>query len=140
MKAQELMLGDWVYGLYPNGERYEVPFRISAIDTYPSNRSPRIVTFGGYGFQEEHLEPIPITPEILEKNWFVFLYSSVPGGTPQEQRMRKVDTYKWQGIAVNYYHETNDLQMVNFRGVRLNYVHQLQHALRLVGIEKEIVL
>ena len=71
MKAEELMIGDWVYGLYPNGERYASPFRISAVDIYPTNRSPRIVTMGGYGFQSEHLEPIPLTAEILEKNGWI---------------------------------------------------------------------
>lgn len=130
MKAQELMIGDWV------AYRKDFPDRVNAI------------AIGGHAVSLEHdswqqmssISPIPLTPEILKKNGFDFLYSSVPGGTPQEQRMRKVDTYKWQGLVVNYYHETNDFQMVNFRGVRLDYVHQFQHALRLCGIEKEIVL
>lgn len=130
MKANELMLGDWV------AFRKDFPDRVNAI------------AIGGHAVNLEHdgwqqmssIQPIPITPEILEKNGFDFLYSSVPGGTSQEQRMRKVDTYKWQGLVVNYYHETNDFQMIDFRGVRLDYVHQLQHALRLCGIEKDIVL
>lgn len=130
MKANELMLGDWV------AFRKDFPDRVNAI------------AIGGHSVSLEHdswqqmssIQPLPITPEILEKNGFDFLYSSVPGGTPQEQRMRKVDTYRWLGIAVNYYHETNDFQIVDFRGVRFNYVHQLQHVLRLCGIEKEIVL
>lgn len=130
MKANELMLGDLV------AYRKDFPDRVNAI------------AIGGHAVSLEHdswqqmssISPIPLTPEILKKNGFDFLYSSVPGGTPQEQRMRKVDTYKWLELVVNYYHETNDFQMVNFRGVRLNYVHQLQHALRLCGIEKEIVL
>ena len=130
MKANELMLGDWV------AYRKDFPDRVNAI------------AIGGHAVSLEHdswqqmssIQPIPLTPEILKKNGFDFLYSSVPGGTPQEQRMRKVDTYEWRGIAVNYYHETNDFQIVNFRGVRINYVHQFQHALRLCGIEKEIVL
>lgn len=130
MKANELMLGDWV------AFRKDFPDRVNAI------------AIGGHSVSLEHdswqqmssISPIPLTPGILKKNGFDFLYSSVPGGTPQEQRMRKVDTYKWRGLAVNYYHETNDFQMVNFRGVRLDYVHQLQHALRLCGIENEIVL
>lgn len=134
MKANELMLGDWVQGHLPN-----TPSKVVGI---PNEYRLAVITQGG-AYMELSIDdflPIPLTPEILKKNGFDFLYSSVPGGTPQEQRMRKVDTYKWQGIAVNYYHETNDFQMVNFRGVRFDYVHQLQHALRLCGIEKEIVL
>lgn len=134
MKANELMLGDWVQGHLQN-----TPSKVVGI---PNEYRLAVITPGG-AYMELSIDdflPIPLTPEILKKNGFDFLYSSVPGGTPQEQRMRKVDTYKWQGIAVNYYHETNDFQMVNFRGVRFDYVHQLQHALRLCGIEKEIVL
>lgn len=134
MKANELMLGDWVQGHLPN-----TPSKVVGI---PNEYRLAVVT-SNCTYMElsiDDLQPIPLTPEILKKNGFDFLYSSVPGGTPQEQRMRKVDTYKWQGIAVNYYHETNDFQMVNFRGVRFKYVHELQHAFRLLGIEKEIIL
>lgn len=134
MTCKDLMVGDWVQGHLPN-----TPSKVVGI---PNEYRLAVITPGG-AYMELSIDdflPIPLTPKILEKNGFDFLYSSVPGGTPQEQRMRKVDTYKWQGLVVNYYHETNDFQMVNFRGVRLNYVHQLQHALRLTGIDKEIVL
>ena len=137
MKANELMLGDWVYGLYPNGKRYEPPFRISAVDIYPTNRSPRIVTEGGYGFQEEHLAPIPLTPEILEKNGIHYHNEN--------------NTYYWlnrksfrEFIQLEY--ASGGIWQVLCKG-RLGhtrnsfgYIHQLQHALRLCGIEKEIVL
>lgn len=134
MKANELMLGNYIKIAIANTGY----LRVTAI--YPD----AVVAEDSCGVDDCYpitiMSGIPLTPEILKKNGFDFLYSSVPGGTPQEQRMRKVDTYEWQGLAVNYYHETNDFQMVNFRGVRLNYVHQFQHALRLCGIEKEIVL
>lgn len=134
MTCKDLMVGDLVQGHLPN-----TPSKVVGI---PNEYRLGVITPGG-AYMELSIDdflPIPLTPEILKKNGFMFLYSSVPGGTPQEQRMRKVDTYKWQGLVVNYYHETNDFQMVNFRGVRLDYVHQLQHALRLCGIEKDIVL
>lgn len=134
MTCKDLMLGDLVQGFLP-----DTPSKVVGI---PNEYRLAVITPGG-AYMELSIDdflPIPITPEILKKNGFNFLYSSVPGGTPQEQRMRKVDTYKWRGLAVNYYHETNDFQMVNFRGVRLDYVHQLQHALKLCGIEKEIKL
>lgn len=111
MKANELMLGDWVYGLYPNGSRYASPFRISAVDIYPSNRSPRIVTMGGYGFQEEHLEPIPLTPEILEKN-------------PRVKNIGYWDKFGEHTIFRLYL-----IPVINQW-----YVHGLQHSLRLCGL------
>ena len=137
MKANELMLGDWVYGLYPDGSRYKPPFRISAVDTYPSNKSPRIVTGGGYGFQEEHLAPIPLTPEILEKN----------GLKPDAAEDAYAYRYQIDGVSlVECYANTEG----RYRGIfafgdtrlriSLRFVHELQHALRLCGIDKEIIL
>lgn len=117
MKATELMIGDYVYGLYPNGERYANPFCISAIDIYPLNGSPRIVTMGGYGFQQEHLAPIPLTEEILKKNDILFEVG--PGGLYQ---------CTIEGLNCK----------IEFSIIR--YVHQLQHALKLCGIDKEIEL
>lgn len=140
MKANELMLGDWVYGLYPNGSRYANPFRISAVDIYPLNKSPRIVTAGGYGFQEEHLAPIPITGEILEKNGF--------------KKVRDKLGRVFYSIADDYFDLTIDeitdsiwcieydcleAQFPTCRNL-VGHVHELQHALRLYGIEKEIEL
>lgn len=89
---------------------------------------------------DDEIVGIFITPEILEKNGFEFLYSSLPGGSLQEQRRKKVDTYKWHGLVINYFHENSDFQIMDIRRVRFNYVHELQHALRLCGIEKEINL
>ena len=154
MKANELMIGDWIQyeNKYVMVVGFETHSKLISFLFGDEEFSPKALIEGTeyliqaandtdfYCLPEADIVPIPITPEILKKNWFDFLYSSVPGGTPQEQRMRKVDTYKWQGLVVNYYHETNDFQMVNFRGVRLDYVHQFQHALRLTGIDKEIVL
>lgn len=140
MKAKELMLGDWVYGLYPGGSRYKPPFRISAVDTYPSNKSPRIVTEGGYGFQEEHLAPIPITGEILEKNGF--------------KRVRDKLGRVFYSIADDYFDLTIDeitdsiwcmeydnleAQFPTCRNL-VAHVHELQHALKLYGIDREITL
>lgn len=156
MKAQDLMLGDWVYGLYPSGERYKVPFRISAVDTYPSNRSPRIVTFGGYGFQEESLEPIPITPEILEKNGFRYGITET-----EEFQLRNAGVscccqngYVYEDISgtikIIFPGETNGGQIEIYdtkfdRAFCFVWnkdlaVHELQHALWLCGIDKKIIL
>ncbi len=142
MKANELMLGDWVYGLYPNGDRYHRPFRISAVDTYPNNRSPRIVTEGGYGFQEEYLAPIPLTSEVLKKNGFEkqfdYQWEYCDNGceivisiAPQIEIDGEIlGTSPINVIlegALFYINMTSDM-----------CVHEFQHALRLCGIEKEI--
>ena len=134
MKASELMIEDWVYGLYPNGSRYARPFRISAIDIYPLNKSPRIVTYGGYGFQEEHLEPIPLTSEILEKNGFRKL---VTYGTEKwvcnEVRLNVYDSGETWRFCADTNRNENSV-------IYIRFIHELQHALRLCGIKKEITI
>lgn len=131
MKAKELTLDDLVYGLYPNGQRYPHPFRISAVDIYPTNQTPRIVTAGGYGFQEEHLAPIPLTDEILKANGFEYFhknFAALDRKSPFQLEM--VEWPNEEGIG---------LWMLG-GVIKIRYVHELQHALRLCEIEKEIIL
>ena len=94
-----------------------------------------------YSYSE--IEPIPITPEILEKNGF----------KKTDVRMI-VGTLTHYVIGDDYFafavHEQTDsiweVEYVNlevsFPTVRVfvGYIHELQHALRLCGIEKEVVL
>jgi hypothetical protein len=131
MKANELTLDDLIYGLYPNGERYPHPFRIAAVDIYPTNRTPRILTVGGYGFQEEHLAPIPLTDEILKANGFEYFHKNF--AALDRESPLQLEMVEWpneEGIG---------LWMLG-GVIKIRYVHELQHALRLCGIEKEIEL
>ena len=78
----------------------------------------------------EIVEPIPLTPEILEKNGFVIVEESADFqlyGSPE------CSIFFTKG-TVRYRLETPQASVVCW------YVHQLQHALRLAGVEKEIVL
>ena len=70
-----------------------------------------------------YLEPIPLTPEILEKNRFI-----------QENESW---WYKDFRIVLD---NSKGESLICGRQVKFTYVHQLQHALRLCGIEKEIEL
>ena len=115
MKANELMIGDWVY-------------RPACYDQVKEIRYTGVIGIDGMrgviAFSE--LEPIPLTPEILEKNGFIKerLYCH---GTPLQYCVL-VD-----GLWI-------DISGENFFEGKLDYVHQLQHALRLCGIDKEIEL
>ena len=75
----------------------------------------------------KHLTPIPLTPEILEKNGFV----DVGGG------VFNYDT-------IDLFCEDDKLYFAREAGydklLQVQHVHQLQHALRLAGIDKEIEL
>lgn len=141
MKATDLMIGDWVYGIDGKGGKH--PCRINTIDIYPQNRTPRVVTSGGYGYQEEHLEPIPLTPEILEKSGFENISNHTLKGCNTfridiEQRgyeycitIKLKDYFRLQSFDDRWY----TLCEMEFG---CNYVHELQHALRLCGIDLEI--
>lgn len=123
MKISDLSIGDWV--AY-NGKKYRIKEISSPYAT---------VTLWGNNEQRDEsivlIEPIPLTPEILEKNGF-------------EELMGKF----WVGH--NHYchiqqHSSSWTLLSNKRGFyrtirleSLEFVHELQHALRLAGVEKEI--
>ncbi|MBO7510650.1 MAG: hypothetical protein J6T35_05640 [Bacteroidales bacterium] len=126
MKAQDLMLGDYV--TFRDCDKEIVPIMIMGIpyDSAVYGRIGRDVAFDE--IDVEDLAGIPITPEILEKNGFV--YSDLPF----EQ--------SWQQFGLSLY-RGGDSYLINCGenvAIIIDYVHQLQHALRLCGIEKEIEL
>ena len=102
MKANELMVGDWLK--HANGKYYRVT-RIDVLGDY--NSIHYACGFPHLWEYNNKFEPIPLTPEILEKNGFKRVIPS--------ERTKVYLTH-------------------------IKYVHELQHALRLCGIEKEIIL
>lgn len=109
MKASELMIGNWVIV-------YEKAMPVKARVESVFGRGAMVlghVRSADLGF----MAPIPLTPEILEKNGIEL--SVGPGGL-----------YQGAISGVNCHIEFNIIK----------YVHELQNALRLCGIEKEIEL
>lgn len=89
----------------------------------------------------DHIWPMPLTPEILEKNGF----SIDENGEWYSREVEKKDRNFWINIAfrddgVAVY----DLDVLNGArssfSMHLNYVHELQKALGLLGIDKDITL
>ncbi|MBQ4394364.1 MAG: hypothetical protein II825_03605 [Paludibacteraceae bacterium] len=136
MKATELMLGDWVYakvqvddtGTEPVFER--TPKRVTDL----TNSINGIYVEGTSQFAGAEIEPIPLTPEILELNNF-------------QKDPDYIDTY-WRPDCRKFcFVKENDDWYFAFRHkgghiciAECNYVHKLQHDLKRCGIEKEIVL
>lgn len=84
-----------------------------------------------------YLEPIEITPEILEKNgWRLGKYSSAT--LEIENKIVVLEFYE-SGTQLRIFNRAVDegLQILD---VRISGVHQLQNALTLCGINKEIEL
>lgn len=90
--------------------------------------------FGG-GVWLDYLDPIPITPEILVKNGF-----------KQDPLNGHIFIFHEKSGEVIYYEYgpkyglTIDNQLATIQDLKIKYVHELQHALRLCEIEKKINL
>ena len=135
MRIEELSVGDWVRTTDDDirGSRECI---IQSIERW-SNGDVLVVRFKDGGIETLGIgcfAPIPLTTEILEKNGFVKNgeYDEWNIGTWETPYLlgvsleRPAITIKWNGSSV----------FID----QAKCVHQLQHALRLAGVEKEIVL
>lgn len=127
MEAKELMQFDWVC-LEDDSTPRQVDFiRTGEVGLYWN----KIVT-------PPYIKPIPLTPEILEKNGFVKLLN---------QYVLKADKEPFiHLILLDNLPNANGRMLVAIKDrytnakIAITYVHELQHALRLCRIEKEIIL
>ena len=133
MKANELMIDDWVYNKNIDKPMQVYPMMLPQM----FRRTPDATT------EDYNFFPVPLTTEILEKNGFEV--QDQGGG-------RK---YLWTGFGIDCEGDIEVEFQDNipihlkidgaFKGEyytssNITYIHQLQHALRLCGIEKEIVI
>ena len=152
MKSNELMLGDWVLveryeGIY-GGPVWKQAGKVNGI--FQEEAEIRFSDEDDddefiYSYPSDGIEPIPLTPEILEKNGFAKI-------SPQDTwlyrpldkygdkflyaiRARRFDYPIYRIDIDNYVFRTG----MGFSG-QLQYVHELQHALRLCGIDLDIKL
>ena len=146
MKAKELMIGDWVRIDEP--DKYAgATGQIQALMYYREDDAAYFNVFiqGKFGYFSrdvcsDDIRPIPITAEILEKNGF----ENIGDDTYQLEEKPCwfwVDffrhTYGCEYDTSTYEYE-DDEHRLKLYGIPS--VHELQHALRLCGIEKEIEL
>lgn len=138
METNRLMLGDWVgyIGAYEDdsGEIVKlwekpIPIKITFI-------TPDAVQYedeeGCYECMDYELHPIPLTAEILERNGF--------------RKLLTYGTEKWvyDNFRLNVYDSGEtwrfcaDTHRNEDSVIYIRFVHELQHALQLCGIEKEI--
>ena len=134
MKATELMIGDWVYNSY---HKKNIKWNYS--EMFCPNGIPVI---------GRDLEPIPLTPEILEKNGFsseTFLtdewgrqvyFKEFPSCVVEPD-----DSGKYIFGTITYWNKTDGDgspidwgTMYESRIHNLQYVHELQRALRCCGL------
>lgn len=140
MKANELMIGDWVYILH--GGKATHYGKVTAL--LPSGAIESEID-GSHALSSS-VEPIPITPEILKKNGFTYcksdggfyLHTTISYGNWDVDVVLfdVTDEYRNNQLHIS----SPDDSYIAIHLMECNHVHELQHALRLCGIEKEISL
>ena len=116
MKAKDLMIGDWVYLVKDYGRVKKDILKLDILELYRVSD----------GMLE--VEPMPLTPEILEKN-----------GWQNDEGCFLVDDaniYLNTSCAYLYASDTGNESVL----FPVRYVHEFQHVLRLLGFKREIEL
>ena len=128
LKISDLSVGDWVK---MGDERYQIYHLTLAGDAYGYRK---VNTISGEEYFDGSIAdvcPIPITAEILEKNGF-------------EESRYYWTAYHDNGDYVEIYNDGDkwylSVNSVEYILCPLHWVHQIQHLLRVWGIDKEINL
>ena len=136
MKPEELQLGD-IVATTPSG----MPIKVVAI--HRKKVAYHACTDRFSWVRIGLLQPIPLTPEILEMNGFV-KYNEVSDTPPYDKDEEGNMYYSYKGEHKFWgWWQPNNVYFIPVNAMidlEIKYVHQLQHALRLCGINKEIEL
>ena len=125
MDVKDLMLGDWIEDGYKKAQVTSITCD-GIVETTAAISNIEVV------------DPIPLTEDILVKNWFTY-----------EEDTFLPDTGYWSlsnedGLlyfTINAFGVKGSGEVAfGYQDIALKYVHQLQHLLRLCGIEKSIIL
>ena len=148
MKENEVMIGDWVRIVDDDTDAF-FDARVEGIDSLANIYATMPCDETAYPYSVDCAKPILLTPEILEKNGFAkekedelgitYYFLERPYTTQitlYKEPIQDVSIlFKAWGRAPSSAGGVNDIHLCSVK-----YVHEMQHALRLCGIEKEIVL
>lgn len=116
MKMTELMIGNWV-----TGKKWrENPFQITRINDSGKFIYGKTVNSTVGPFLLDELEPILITPEMLERNGFT-----------EDYRYGDLSYIQSRGTVTGIHINGKNGEM---REMYFKYVHEVQNALRLCGL------
>lgn len=133
MNIKNLMIGDWVYNAH-----HKCNIRLSPYDFFTHGHdiygSQYLTTFSKPTYGRD-LTPIALTTTILEKNGFVqkgpiFVFAD---------DYFDISIHELTDSIWTVTHHNCEMSLPDQR-VHISYVHELQHFLRLCGVEKEIRL
>ena len=134
MKIEELCIGDLVLVHKPTCKGHRVDY---------INEMEEGIGADGEIYDVCDIKPIPLTPEILEKNGFEKLdFSHFQIG---DRRLVLDADGRWDG-PLSWHWVVTEMDtnakgqpvVLDYYVATINYVHELQHALRICGITKEI--
>lgn len=121
MKKEDLMVGDWVFNTHNRK-----PEQVQEI------RERMVMLDYNDLYEYDEIEPIPLTDEILRNNRFEYFHKNYASLSYEHPFRLRLD--KWpdeNGLGGVW--TVCDI-------IEIRYVHQLQHALRDCGIDKEIII
>ena len=128
MEATDLMIGDWV--CLKDDTKSELPLKVDGVLTDD-------ISLEGEGFLggvDGLIRPIPLTPEILWKNGFNFIRNSDTTSVGNREWIYEgleISTSSlYRGGSGPYYISIYDSV------ITCEYVHQLQHSLRLSKLDE----
>ena len=140
MKPEDLMVGDWIL-LFD-----KTPVKVACIgnvEVYLSEPESKraldwVVTY-------EHIKPIPLTPEILEKNGFLYKNGLWMWSKSKGKIYIRHLANKWSIEVKNELAKKDDFGRADLVSycrdwIQQLYVHEIQHAISLCGIDKKIVI
>ena len=123
MERQDLMIGDWVRNEFGDAEQVQ------------EIGSGLVMLAYNDLYQYDDIQPIPLTGEILEKN---FEKKGTRYGIFDDYFDFEVREYNDGMFIVNYH--CCEMSLPDTQIASICHVHQLQHAMNICGVEKEITL
>lgn len=133
LKVQDLSIGDWFCAI--SGTRETPPMRVVGLGESWVNLEIDPEQGDPFEFEPSEIMGIPITAEVLERNGFK------KNGEYNEWNIGEWNDSPFIGVSL----DRQSIRVKNFGADifiedRIVYVHQLQHALRLAKVGKEIEL
>ena len=136
IKCRDLMVGDWIAD--NNGFQWQITGVGDdyAYATFEDNEGDP----WEFDDKDDQPEGIPITPEILEKNGFergVVIPSNFYRDIDNERLIFSPHSSFYE-LGYVHWNESNDADIMHRLEVQqpIMYIHQMQHALRLFGLDE----
>ena len=138
MKVTELMIGDCVFNRH-----HKKYIQVTQYDFFTHTHNDwgeqSLLPYSKPTFGRD-LEPIPVTPDILQKNGFEDIGDDIYQ-LEEKPYWFWVDFYKHQyGCEYDKSTYENEDSESRMKLYGIPYVHELQHAMRLCGIDKKITI